>query len=52
MGNSTPGSEPAMLLRHVVLFKFKDGTGSEKRKEIEDAFCALPDKIDAIYGFE
>ena len=52
MSNSTPGSEPTMLLRHVVLFKFKDDTGSEKRKEIEDAFCALPDKIDAIYGFE
>ncbi len=40
------------LLRHVVLFKFRDGISTEKVKEIENAFCALPDKIDAIYEFE
>jgi len=40
------------LLRHVVLFKFKDGTPAEKVKEIEDAFRALPGKIDAIKDFE
>ena len=40
------------LLRHVVLFKFKDDTSLEKVKEIESAFCALPNKIDAIHDFE
>ena len=43
---------PDHLLRHVVLFKFKDDTTDEQIKEIERAFCALPDKIDAIYDFE
>ena len=40
------------LLRHVVLFKFKDDTSPAKLQEIEVAFCALPDKIDAIHSFE
>jgi hypothetical protein len=43
---------PGRLLRHVVLFKFKDGTGEEQVGQIERAFCALPDKVDAIYDFE
>ena len=40
------------VLRHVVLFKFKDDTSSLQIKEIEDAFRALPGKIDAICDFE
>ena len=40
------------LLRHVVLFKFKSDTTPGKVKEIEDAFAALPAKIDAIHDFE
>jgi hypothetical protein len=40
------------LLRHVVLFKFKDGTDPAKVKEIEDAFRALPGKIPTVIGFE
>jgi hypothetical protein len=39
-------------LRHVVLFKFKDGTTPEQIKTIEDAFRALPKKIPTIVGFE
>ncbi len=38
--------------RHVVLFKFKEGTPAETITEIETAFRALPDKIDAIKDFE
>ena len=45
-------SEGSRVLRHVVMFKFKDGTSSQQIKEIEDAFRALPDKIDAICDFE
>jgi len=42
----------AKVLRHVVLFKFKDGTSPEKIKEIEDGFRALPGKIETIKDFE
>ena len=40
------------VLRHVVLFKFKDGTDAAKVAEIEKAFAALPGKIDTIVEFE
>ncbi len=40
------------MLRHVVLFKFKDGTTPEQIKKIEDAFRALPGQIPAIQDFE
>jgi hypothetical protein len=43
---------PDRVLRHVVLFKFKDATTDEQVKQIEEAFCALPDKVDAIYDLE
>jgi hypothetical protein len=39
-------------LRHVVLFKFKEGTTKEQVQEVVDAFAAMPKKIDAIQGFE
>jgi len=44
--------KPAQMLRHVVLFKFKDGTTPEQIKEVENAFAALPGKISAIHDFE
>ena len=47
-----PAKKPAQVLRHVVLFKFKDDTTSRQIKNIESAFCALPSKISAIYDFE
>lgn len=40
------------MLKHVVLFKFKEGTTPEQIKEVEKAFAALPRKIDVIKGFE
>ncbi len=40
------------LLRHVVLFKFKDDTTPQQIQQIETAFGALPGKIDAIHAFE
>jgi heme-degrading monooxygenase HmoA len=40
------------MLKHVVLFKFKEGTTPEKIKEVEQAFASLPGKIDIIKGFE
>lgn len=44
--------EQEKVLRHVVLFKFKDGTSAEDIKKIEEAFNALPSKIKEIKGFE
>lgn len=40
------------LLRHVVLFKFKDTTPKESVKEIENAFMDLKNKIDVIDSIE
>jgi hypothetical protein len=40
------------VLRHVVLFKFKDNTKEEDIKKVEDAFHALPSKIKEIKGYE
>ena len=39
-------------VRHVVLFKFKEGTTAEQQKTVEDAFRELPKKIHEIVGFE
>ncbi len=43
---------PSRVLRHVVLFKFKDDTSSRQVREIVNAFRALPDRVDAICDFE
>lgn len=40
------------LLRHTVLFKFKDGTATADIKKVEDAFRALPSKIKEIKSLE
>lgn len=45
-------SRDKKVLRHVVLFAFKEGTSPEQVKAIEDAFKALPSKIDTIADFE
>jgi len=43
---------PTQVLRHVVLLKFKEGTDAADIRKIENAFRALPSKIEAIYDFE
>jgi len=40
------------VLRHVVLFKFKDDAAAEQVQEVVTAFGALPAKIDEIEDFE
>ncbi len=40
------------LLRHVVLFKFKDSSKPADVKSVEDAFRALSAKINLIKDFE
>ncbi|MBK5278884.1 MAG: Dabb family protein [Bacteroidia bacterium] len=40
------------VLRHVVLFKFKDASTAQEVKVVEDAFVALKGKIKLIKDFE
>ncbi len=40
------------VLRHVVLFKFKDSSSPEDVKKVEEAFRNLPKKIKEIKGYE
>jgi hypothetical protein len=40
------------VLRHVVLFKFKDTATPEQVQEVEKAFAELPNKIDVIQDYE
>jgi hypothetical protein len=42
----------AAMLRHVVLFKFKDSSTPEQIKAVEAAFSALPGKINTIVDYE
>jgi hypothetical protein len=51
-GSNSQTAPGEKLLRHVVLFKFKEGTTPQQIKQVEDAFRALPAKIDLIKGFE
>lgn len=40
------------MVRHVVLFKFKDGTPAEALRRIEAEFAALQERIPGIRAFE
>jgi len=47
------GKNPQLgKVRHVVLFKFKEGTTAQQIKTVEDAFRELPSKVHEIVGFE
>ena len=43
---------PKNQLRHAVYFKFKDDATPQQVAKVEQAFAALPSKIDSIKGFE
>ncbi|MPR34176.1 Dabb family protein [Salmonirosea aquatica] len=45
-------TESKKMLRHVVLFKFKDSSTPAQVKEVEEAFLALPSKIKEIKSLE
>ncbi len=50
---SVSGAEPPRkVLRHIVLYKFKDSVKPEQVQEVIDAFNALPTKINTIIGYE
>jgi lysophospholipase L1-like esterase len=42
----------ARTLRHVVLFKFKADASPAQVQEVVDAFRKLPEKVEAVKGFE
>ena len=44
--------DEAKALRHVVLFKFKDGSQPGDIKKVEEAFAGLANKIKLIKDFE
>jgi quinol monooxygenase YgiN len=44
--------KPKQVLRHIVLYKFKDDATPAQVQEVIDTFAALPKKIDGIVGFE
>jgi hypothetical protein len=49
----TPAQKPLESpLRHAVFFKFKDDAAVEDVQKVEQAFAALPSKIDTIKAFE
>ena len=52
MDHGNMRNEKMKQLRHVVLFKFKDGTSAEDIKKVEDTFRDLPNKISQIKGYE
>lgn len=52
MKTETNAQTSEKLLRHVVLFKFKETSTAADIKKVEDAFRALPSKITAIKSLE
>lgn len=50
--NVTTATTPERELRHVVLFKFKDGLSSDTIHAIEKAFAGLKKDIPSIRHFE
>ncbi len=50
MAQTEKSKEP--VLRHVVMFKFKDAATPAQVKQIEEAFRALPSKIKLIKDLE
>lgn len=52
MSFSGAKERPEKVLRHVVMFGFKPEVSAGQIKEVEDAFCALPSKIDLIKDYE
>jgi Stress responsive A/B Barrel Domain len=50
--SKTSVSAEGKILRHVVLFKFKDTATPAPIRQVEDAFRVLPGKISEVKTFE
>jgi hypothetical protein len=50
---SLPSASAAdKVLRHIVLYKFKDGLTPAQVQQVVDAFGGLPKKVDTIIDYE
>ena len=49
---STAEEKPGQVLRHIVMYKFKETTTPSQVQEVIAAFSGLPKQIDAVIGFE
>jgi hypothetical protein len=55
MSFATPISaadSPGKVLRHIVMYKFKDTATPAQVQEVVAAFAGLPKKVDTIIGYE
>lgn len=52
LGFATPQTKPTKMLRHIVMFKFKDSSGKEDVQTVVDAFRSLRTSIPEIATFE
>lgn len=52
LSNAQTKKQPTKMLRHAVLFKFKETSSPEDIKKVEAAFRALPSQIKEIKGLE
>jgi lysophospholipase L1-like esterase len=52
LGQKYTSSKDKSLMRHIVLFKFKDDVDEANIKEIVEAFGELPSKIEQIIDYE
>lgn len=50
--SSVAADAPTKVLRHVVMYTFKDATTPEQVQQVVAAFAGLPKKIDAVIGYE
>lgn len=53
MSNIGHAAEPSgKVLRHIVMYKFKESASPSDVQAVIDAFAALPSKVNTIIGFE
>ena len=51
-GVNAQTAKPGKVLRHVVMFKFKESATPANIKLVEEEFAKLPQKIGGIHGYE
>jgi Stress responsive A/B Barrel Domain len=49
---SAPAQAAEKVLRHIVMYKFKDDVTPAQLQEVVDTFGGLPKKINTIIGYE
>jgi len=50
--HAAPDTQPERLLRHMVIFKFKEDATKEQINAIVEEFGNLPGRIDTIHDYE